>query len=134
MYIFIFYILPCNCVYFLGCLPSTISDFWQMVWQENCRVIVMTTKEMERGKNKCVRYWPEQGGTKEFGKCKVKNLIESSTPHYTLREFLVSMEGSVGERKVYHYHFQVSTFSDFHICFKIHFFFFVKCFYRFFKL
>ena len=27
-----------------GCLPSTIADFWQMVWQENCRVIVMTTK------------------------------------------------------------------------------------------
>lgn len=33
-----------------GCLPSTIPDFWQMVWQENCRVIVMTTKEIERGK------------------------------------------------------------------------------------
>lgn len=33
-----------------GCLPSTIPDFWQMVMQENCRVIVMTTKETERGK------------------------------------------------------------------------------------
>lgn len=79
-----------------------------MVWQENCRVIVMTTKETERGKNKCARYWPEQGSEKEFGKCKVKNLIESSTPHYTLREFLVAMEGAVGERKVYHYHFTVN--------------------------
>lgn len=67
----------------------------------------MTTKETERGKNKCARYWPEQGSEKEFGKCKVKNLIESSTPHFTLREFLVSMEGSIGERKVYHYHFTV---------------------------
>lgn len=38
-----------------GCLPSTIVDFWQMVWQENCRVIVMTTKETERLKNKCAR-------------------------------------------------------------------------------
>lgn len=33
-----------------GCLPTTIADFWQMVWQENTRVIVMTTKEIERGK------------------------------------------------------------------------------------
>lgn len=33
-----------------GCLPTTINDFWLMVWQENTRVIVMTTKEIERGK------------------------------------------------------------------------------------
>lgn len=33
-----------------GCLPSTCSDFWWMAWQENTRVIVMTTKEVERGK------------------------------------------------------------------------------------
>ncbi|CAH1105438.1 unnamed protein product [Psylliodes chrysocephalus] len=89
-----------------GCLPSTIADFWQMVWQENCRVIVMTTKETERGKNKCARYWPEVSTMKEYGKSKVRNLMESHTPHYTLREFLVTMEGSSAERKVYHYHFQ----------------------------
>ncbi|KAJ8976208.1 hypothetical protein NQ317_008089 [Molorchus minor] len=53
-----------------GCLPSTIADFWQMVWQENCRVIVMTTKETERGKNKCAKYWPDQTCTKEYGKIK----------------------------------------------------------------
>jgi len=33
-----------------GCLPNTIQDFWHMVYQENTRVIVMTTKEIERGK------------------------------------------------------------------------------------
>lgn len=33
-----------------GCLPNTIADFWHMVYQENTRVIVMTTKEIERGK------------------------------------------------------------------------------------
>ncbi|KAG5894052.1 hypothetical protein JTB14_037894 [Gonioctena quinquepunctata] len=89
-----------------GCLPSTIADFWQMVWQENCRVIVMTTKETERGKNKCARYWPDVNSTKEYGKIKIKNLMESHTPHYTLSEFSVTMEGTNCERKVYHYHFQ----------------------------
>lgn len=33
-----------------GCLHNTISDFWRMVFQEDSRVIVMTTKEVERGK------------------------------------------------------------------------------------
>ena len=33
-----------------GCLPGTVADFWRMMWQENCAVIVMTTKEVERGK------------------------------------------------------------------------------------
>lgn len=55
------------------------------------------------------RYWPDQNGTKEYGKITVKNLVESSTLHYTLREFLVSMEGTGVERKVFHYHFTVST-------------------------
>ena len=29
-----------------GCLLNTKNDFWQMVWQENSRIIVMTTKEV----------------------------------------------------------------------------------------
>ncbi|XP_049946820.1 tyrosine-protein phosphatase corkscrew-like [Schistocerca serialis cubense] len=86
-----------------GCLPATTGDFWEMVWQENTRVIVMTTKEVERGKNKCVRYWPEEGQSKDFGRVRVRNLSESSTADYTLREFAVSLGD---ERKVYHYHFQ----------------------------
>ena len=33
-----------------GCLPSTVEDFWTMIHQENSRIIVMTTKEVERGR------------------------------------------------------------------------------------
>lgn len=33
-----------------GCLATTVNDFWQMVWQENTRVIVMTTREVEKGR------------------------------------------------------------------------------------
>ncbi|XP_053548802.1 tyrosine-protein phosphatase non-receptor type 6 isoform X2 [Bombina bombina] len=33
-----------------GCLLSTTGDFWEMVWQEDSRVIVMTTKEIEKGR------------------------------------------------------------------------------------
>ena len=33
-----------------GCLPGTVHSFWKMVWQENTRIIIMTTNEMERGR------------------------------------------------------------------------------------
>ncbi|XP_030327690.1 tyrosine-protein phosphatase non-receptor type 6 isoform X2 [Strigops habroptila] len=33
-----------------GCLDTTVNDFWQMVWQENTRIIVMTTREVEKGR------------------------------------------------------------------------------------
>jgi tyrosine-protein phosphatase non-receptor type 11 len=57
--------------------------------------------------NKCARYWPEDGQFKEYGPVKVKSLSESSNTDYTLREFVVSKEGSTDERKVFHFHFQV---------------------------
>ena len=33
-----------------GCLQTTVNDFWRMIWQENCRIIILTTNEIERGK------------------------------------------------------------------------------------
>uniref|UniRef100_U5ER21 protein-tyrosine-phosphatase n=1 Tax=Corethrella appendiculata TaxID=1370023 RepID=U5ER21_9DIPT len=89
-----------------GCLASTIPDFWNMIWQENIRVIVMTTKEMERGRRKCEKYWPDPQQTKEWGPAKVTCLTETSTSDYTLREFLFSWRNK-DERKIYQYHFQV---------------------------
>lgn len=88
-----------------GCLLNTVADFYWMIWQENTRVIVMTTKEVERGKNKCVKYWPDEGQSKEFGKVTVKTLVESPTVDYILREFLLSKEGESDSRKLFHYHF-----------------------------
>jgi tyrosine-protein phosphatase non-receptor type 11 len=91
-----------------GCLTTTTNDFWHMVWQENSRVIVMTTKLFERGKSKCARYWPEEGEEEEFGTIKISNLSENSTADYTLRKFKVTKQGDTeGEqRKVFHFHFQ----------------------------
>ncbi|XP_048802056.1 FERM and PDZ domain-containing protein 2 isoform X1 [Lagopus muta] len=42
-----------------GPLPSTMADFWQMVWESESDLIAMMTKEVELGKVKSHRYWPE---------------------------------------------------------------------------
>lgn len=89
-----------------GCLANTVTDFWNMIWQENTRVIVMTTKEFERCKNKCAKYWPDEGQCKQFGPAKIQCISENSTNDYTLREFLFSWREQP-ERRIYHYHFQV---------------------------
>lgn len=44
-----------------GCLKATVNSFWQMLWENNNRVIVMTTAVVERGKQKCAPYWPKPG-------------------------------------------------------------------------
>nr|XP_015306111.1 PREDICTED: tyrosine-protein phosphatase non-receptor type 13 isoform X7 [Macaca fascicularis] len=41
-----------------GPLPSTVGDFWQMIWEQKSTVIAMMTQEVEGEKIKCQRYWP----------------------------------------------------------------------------
>lgn len=100
-----------------GCLLSTVVDMWRMIWQEKVGVIVMTTKEVERGKIKAVRYWPnndDESKTKVLniyrGKIIVRFVSEKADQQdYITREFDVSMEHHDGRkevpRKVYHYQF-----------------------------
>ncbi|XP_032469198.1 tyrosine-protein phosphatase non-receptor type 11-like isoform X3 [Phocoena sinus] len=72
-----------------GCLPTTAAAFWAMVHQENTRVIVMTTREVERGRNKCFRYWPELHGSQEYGRLRVCNVAEHQAQGYCVRELQV---------------------------------------------
>nr|XP_042117221.1 receptor-type tyrosine-protein phosphatase N2 isoform X2 [Peromyscus maniculatus bairdii] len=44
-----------------GPLPATVADFWQMVWESGCAVIVMLTPLSENGVRQCHHYWPEEG-------------------------------------------------------------------------
>ncbi|XP_044189136.1 tyrosine-protein phosphatase non-receptor type 13 isoform X5 [Thunnus albacares] len=49
-----------------GPLPTTLGDFWQMVWEQKSNVIAMMTQEVEGGKVKCQRYWPDTPKTAEM--------------------------------------------------------------------
>ncbi|XP_070474193.1 receptor-type tyrosine-protein phosphatase N2 isoform X4 [Equus przewalskii] len=44
-----------------GPLPATVADFWQMVWESGCVVIVMLTPLSENGVRQCYHYWPDEG-------------------------------------------------------------------------
>uniref|UniRef100_A0A8C6MDC0 Protein tyrosine phosphatase receptor type N2 n=1 Tax=Nothobranchius furzeri TaxID=105023 RepID=A0A8C6MDC0_NOTFU len=44
-----------------GPLVSTVADFWQMVWESGCVVIVMLTPLSENGVKQCHHYWPDEG-------------------------------------------------------------------------
>ncbi|XP_039477371.1 tyrosine-protein phosphatase non-receptor type 20-like isoform X3 [Oreochromis aureus] len=45
-----------------GPLPSTVQTFWQMIWENRSDVVSMMTQEVERGRIKCHKYWPEKLG------------------------------------------------------------------------
>lgn len=55
-----------------GPLPSTVPAFWQMIWENKSDVIAMMTQEVERGRIKCHKYWPEKLGVPlDTGKYKI---------------------------------------------------------------
>lgn len=89
-----------------GPLPKTFPDFWQMVWEQQVLVIVMTTKTVERHRTKCGQYWPEDcGATLTAGHFDIvseemENFEDFVLTHLTVRN---SKEASV--RRVCHFQF-----------------------------
>jgi len=71
-----------------GPLPATVQDFWRMVWEENCGVVVNTTSLEEGGKVKCHKYWPEVDATIQCGTlevvCEETKPLGSESVHRTL--------------------------------------------------
>ncbi|XP_041963127.1 tyrosine-protein phosphatase non-receptor type 6 [Alosa sapidissima] len=89
-----------------GCLLTTVNDFWQMVWQENSRVIVMTTREVEKGRNKCVPYWPDNGTSKEAGAYLLTSISERDATDYKIRIIEIApQDGSEHARTIWQYQY-----------------------------
>lgn len=98
-----------------GPLQASVNEFWWMIWQHKTRVIVMMTKEFERTKSKCFRYWPDvDKPARKFGQLSVVNLTEKSFTDYVCREFELSFTDSqTPPRKVTQ--FQFTSWPDQHI-------------------
>lgn len=72
-----------------GPLHSTRDDFWRSVWEQNSRAIVMLTKCVEKGREKCDHYWPYDTEPVYYGDIQVTVLNESKYPDWTISEFKV---------------------------------------------
>ncbi|KAJ5929692.1 hypothetical protein N7454_006642 [Penicillium verhagenii] len=55
-------------------VPDTYNDFWRVVWEQDVRVLISLTAEMERGQVKCHPFWK----TGNYGPFKVKAYSETS--------------------------------------------------------
>ncbi|XP_073955842.1 protein tyrosine phosphatase Meg [Choristoneura fumiferana] len=83
-----------------GPLPSTVGDFWQMVWESESSLVVMLTVLAERGRTKCHQYWPKVGNTLQAtSQLTVQTTSEQNLGHYTRREMVVK-ESSGATRNV----------------------------------
>ncbi|CAJ1087236.1 receptor-type tyrosine-protein phosphatase H-like isoform X1 [Xyrichtys novacula] len=88
-----------------GPLPSTVNDFWRMIWEQRVKGIVMVTNCKESGKTKCEQYWPGDQRPVLCGELLVTMTNEQQEPNWTLREFTLKHKNYSEVCKVKHFHF-----------------------------
>ncbi|XP_040923286.1 receptor-type tyrosine-protein phosphatase H-like isoform X7 [Toxotes jaculatrix] len=88
-----------------GPLPSTVGDFWRMIWEQKAKRIVMVTNCVEGGRTKCEQYWPADNKPCLYGEVLVTTRSEQKELSWTLREFRVKHTNYSEERTVKHFHF-----------------------------
>ncbi|KAL8595609.1 hypothetical protein ACOMHN_025645 [Nucella lapillus] len=85
-----------------GPMESTVYDFLRMVWDTNCRRIVMLTNTVEMGRFKCQQYWPEEG-VLTSDDISVKVLATDVFADYTLRHLSLRRGDEGRQVTMYHY-------------------------------
>lgn len=71
-------------------LPSTIEDFWRMVWEQKSPLICMLTRLQESNKVKATRYWPEEKDKPvRFGSLQITLKDAKQVPFIDIRTFRI---------------------------------------------
>ena len=74
-----------------GPLHSTRDDFWRMCWETNSRAIVMLTRCIEKGREKCDHYWPFDTDPVYYGDIQVVTEINAFLKHFHGDNFVRSL-------------------------------------------
>ncbi|KAJ7372882.1 Tyrosine-protein phosphatase non-receptor type 21 [Desmophyllum pertusum] len=90
-----------------GPMENTAADFWQMVWEQNVRIIVAATDDKINSKSACYPYWPEDlyGSRKSFDSFDVETVSIQNTMPYKVRTLSLQQASSKQRRIICHLHF-----------------------------
>ncbi|KAM3872439.1 tyrosine-protein phosphatase non-receptor type 1 [Diretmus argenteus] len=96
-----------------GPLPNTCGHFWEMVWEQRTRGVVMLNRIIEKGSVKCAQYWPhreERDALFEDTNFKL-TLISEDITSYTVRQLELENLSTKETREILHFHY--TTWPDF---------------------
>ncbi|XP_040576038.1 tyrosine-protein phosphatase non-receptor type 9 [Lepeophtheirus salmonis] len=89
-----------------GPLTHTFTAFWQMIWEQDIRVVVMTTKTMERHRQKCGQYWPEdEHGAMVCGYFEITSIDVQDRKDFIVTELTLFNTSIETSRTIYHFQF-----------------------------
>ena len=69
-------------------MDSTSRNFWKMIYDRKCAVVVMVSGLVEGGVEASTRYWPSSG-TYQYGEYTVDLLGEEPLEGFTIRDLSV---------------------------------------------
>ncbi|XP_062854507.1 tyrosine-protein phosphatase non-receptor type 1 isoform X2 [Trichomycterus rosablanca] len=97
-----------------GPLPNTCGHFWELVWEQRTRGVVMLNRVIEKGSVKCAQYWPqreERDAVFEDTNFKVTLVAEDVKSYYTVRQLELENLSTQETREILHFHY--TTWPDF---------------------
>uniref|UniRef100_A0A8C5R1C2 Tyrosine-protein phosphatase non-receptor type n=1 Tax=Leptobrachium leishanense TaxID=445787 RepID=A0A8C5R1C2_9ANUR len=97
-----------------GPLPTTCGHFWEMVWEQKTRGVVMLNRVIEKGSIKCAQYWPKREETPmlfEDTDLKLTLVSEDVKSYYTIRQLELENLHTQETREILHFHY--TTWPDF---------------------
>ncbi|XP_044582813.1 tyrosine-protein phosphatase non-receptor type 9-like [Cotesia glomerata] len=98
-------------------LANTTADFWRLVWQQNCYVIVMLTPTKVSSGEKCYQYWcPRENGSLDMDEFRIKTLKVTARADYVRTLIEITNKSLKTSRKLSHFQcrnwFEYNTSSD----------------------
>ncbi|XP_066499850.1 tyrosine-protein phosphatase non-receptor type 1 [Hoplias malabaricus] len=97
-----------------GPLPNTCGHFWEMVWEQRTRGVVMLNRVIEKGSVKCAQYWPQREEREAYFEdtnFKLTLVSEDVKSYYTVRQLELENLSSQETREILHFHY--TTWPDF---------------------